>query len=369
MRRLTSTIMFIALACSLFMLHAVETSADVITLRSSVRAPEQGRVLRLRDIALLEGAEAEKLGEVVVHTLAEPGRLVTLRLADVRKTLDEAGVNWSRVDLNGREIVIRPRAAAESSGPQALQPVSISASKPVTAAGTRERAEPIVVTASEVMREPTLRAALADLLTRGLRVEAENLRIIFDPRDEELLDLRDADLRFQIDPKSSMRSDRVSFSVLVWRDGTIERRASLMVQPYLAIRAADVKREIARGETIGEDDIEITRAWVRPSALETIAGSEIAGRTAARPLTPGGPIRTGDLAANIVIKRGERVLVRCISGGIAITFDAEARGEGAVGETIELRKTGERDSFFAVVTARGEVVLDLRRASASHGGA
>jgi hypothetical protein len=41
-------------------------------------------------------------------------------------------------------------------------------------------------------------------------------------------------------------------------------------------------------------------------------------------------------------------------------MQAEARADGADGDTIELRKPGERDTFRATITGRGQAVVDLR---------
>ena len=52
---------------------------------------------------------------------------------------------------------------------------------------------------------------------------------------------------------------------------------------------------------------------------------------------------------------------RCLVGGAVITLQAEARSDGALGETIQFRKHGERETFPAVITGRGEALVDLAR--------
>jgi flagella basal body P-ring formation protein FlgA len=64
-----------------------------------------------------------------------------------------------------------------------------------------------------------------------------------------------------------------------------------------------------------------------------------------------------------VVERGDRVKVRCLVGGIVIALKAEARADGAEGDTIELRKLGERSTFLATVTGRGEAIVDLASSS------
>ena len=72
-------------------------------------------------------------------------------------------------------------------------------------------------------------------------------------------------------------------------------------------------------------------------------------------------LRNTDLKRPALIERGGRVTVRCLVGGIAIAMQAEARDDGAEGDRIELRKLGERETFFAIVTGPGEAVVDLSR--------
>ena len=65
-----------------------------------------------------------------------------------------------------------------------------------------------------------------------------------------------------------------------------------------------------------------------------------------------------DIKRNFLL-RG-RVLNTSIRG-IVISLEAEARGDGAMGERVELRKLGERDTFFATVTGSHTAVMDLNR--------
>ena len=62
-----------------------------------------------------------------------------------------------------------------------------------------------------------------------------------------------------------------------------------------------------------------------------------------------------------VVRRGALMMVRCIVGAMELVIEAEARSEGAVGEPVELRKRGERDTFFATISAPNEAILDMRK--------
>ena len=46
-------------------------------------------------------------------------------------------------------------------------------------------------------------------------------------------------------------------------------------------------------------------------------------------------------------------------GGAAISLKAKAETAGGLGESIELRKGRERDTFTAIVTGPGEAIIDV----------
>lgn len=339
--------------------------ADTIVLRASARAPQDRKTITLGDIATLDGTEAAKHAELVVATLDDPAAIVTLRLADIRAALEAAEINWAKVNLNGRDVLIRPRITRGTTQPQAMKPISIT--NRAERSRVRESAEPQPIVASTLAQEGSLRSAIASLLMNGLQVDAANLQLLFDDRDAEVLALNDPALRFQIDPITSLRSDRVAFSIVVWRGAEVERKATVTVQPYLAVRAADAVREIGRGDKIRPEDLTVRTTWVRPSFVDRVADPDLSGKVATRALEAGTTLTQRDVAGQTVIDRGDRVLIRCLSGGIVINFEAEARGKGAVGERIEFRKVGERETFLAIVAAKGEAVLDLRRESTASG--
>lgn len=352
----TRTILMTALVSAM---TALSVHADSIVLRASARAPQDRKAITLGDIAQLEGAEAEKHAGLVIAKLQDAGAIVTLRLADIRAALDAAEVNWAKVNLNGRDVLIRPRVVPGTTQPQAMKPISITNRVERTPKSTK--AEPQAIVASSLAEEGSLRSAIASLLINSLQVDAANLQLLFDDRDAEVLATSDPALRFQIDPITSLRSDRVAFSIVIWRGAQVERKATVTVQPYLAVSAADAVREISRGDKIRPEDLAVRTTWVRPSFVDRVANPDLAGKVATRALDAGTTLTQRDVAGQTVIERGDRVLIRCLSGGIVINFEAEARDHGAVGERIEFRKVGERETFLAVVSAKGEAVLDLRR--------
>ena len=52
------------------------------------------------------------------------------------------------------------------------------------------------------------------------------------------------------------------------------------------------------------------------------------------------------------------------NNGAVLTMKAQAREDGAVGDTIALQRLGERTTFLGTVTRRGEAVVQYTRPGA-----
>lgn len=337
--------------------------ADEIALKGSVRLRDNDQVVRLGHIAELTGPFAERLADTPIAEAPQGDEVLELSVREVRHTLDEAGAHWGKVQLNGRRVVVRPHYAGDARPPLAMAATSIDKAprqdprRPATTAA----AVPYDY-AADLVDRPTLRGNIAAIVTRGLGVEPSELRLVFDRRDVELLNTSLDSFRFEIQPLSSLHSDRIELLVRAWSAGRIHHKQSLTVRPSLHLDAVVLRHDVPRGTMLHDDDLAVEARWLTPTAADRLARLvEAVGRVASGRLRSGSVLRKADIARQFVIKRGDRVMVRCIVGGIVISLEAEARGDGAEGDTIELRKLGERDTFIATVTGPHAAVLDLNR--------
>jgi flagella basal body P-ring formation protein FlgA len=203
---------------------------------------------------------------------------------------------------------------------------------------------------------------VARLISSGLHLDPRDLQLVIDRRDEALWLTASSTSRFEIDPLSGLRSDRIELAVRTWTDGTVQSRTTLTVRPLIQIRAATMRTDVNRGERLGEEHLTAQTLWLPPSQAEgTIPPDEATGRTTTRRLHTGDLVRQQHVRSEYVIERGDRTMVRCLVGGVVITLQAEAQADGARGDSIEFRKLGERQTFVAVVAAPGEAVVDLSR--------
>src|SRR6185503_1184356 len=123
-----------------------------------------------------------------------------------------------------------------------------------------------------------------------------------------------------------------------------------------------LKNDVRANQMIQEQDVSVAEAWLAPSqAAQNPTRIVSIGRVATKSLKAGETLRESQLHRSVLVKRGDPVMVRCLVGGVAISLQAEARADGGEGDTIEFRKAGERQSFLATVTSRGEAVVDLKK--------
>ncbi len=342
--------------------------ADSIVLQRSVRLRHDDARITLADIARLEGDEAQRLADVVIAERDGAGALMHLSLDDVRAALDAAGAHWGKVHLNGGEVVVRPmRTEAGGGTPLAMQPLAIDESpidrrKRGGADHSIAELDFTAELASSMMNQPTLRGLIASMAQRQYGLPGERVRLRFDDADSETLDASSGEYRFEVQPRTSFTSGEVGVKVVAWRDGRAAWERSIRFTPRVLIESATAARDIQRGEMVMDADVAATPTWLSPLDATLIAQRiDAIGRIACQSIQTGEVIRRQSIARQTIVERGDLVTVRCLVGGIVITQRAVARGDGTEGDSIELRREGERTSFMATVTGPGEAIVDLAR--------
>jgi flagella basal body P-ring formation protein FlgA len=345
-------------------------SADEVVLRAGARLSPEARVVRLADVARLDGPEAQRLADAVIAVIPQEQDSIELSVRAVREALDAAGAHWGKVNLCGRTVVVRLDRSAVDGAPLAMTPLSVNPEASPGPARHEWQAKPgpVPLAAAELLGEQTLRGEIARILLRGLAAEPREVRLLFEERDADLLSTPLERARFEIRPGGSLASDRVAIEVRRWDGDRAAEARTVQVRPVLRRGTSVAARVIERGHRIEAEDLRAEERWVAPGeALALCAPDEALGRTAAVRLRAGETISGDDLQREIVIRRGDRVIVRCLVGGLAISLEAEARGDAAGGEPIELRKLGERDTFSGIAAGPGEATVDLGRARRREG--
>ena len=69
-------------------------------------------------------------------------------------------------------------------------------------------------------------------------------------------------------------------------------------------------------------------------------------------------VRESDVEPPVLVKRGERISVHCLSGGVVVRIKARALADAREGELVECRADGGEQVISARVTGRAVAVID-----------
>ncbi len=343
--------------------------ADVIQLRHSVRRAAVDQPVRLGDIAILDGAQAEALAGIVIRpadSRAATG-VIHIRVAEVRGVLDDADVYWGTLDLEGGLTLVRPPAStrqlvgrdseARAIGATELKGLNAEPSKGRSAHAAFIAAADLLDSGGMVARE----IAKAMIISWG--PEASGLQLAIDATAAEAM-VADA-TGFSVELLGNPRSDRCNARIAGQRENGRPSRATLARVDVRIVRSVPIaSRDLRAGRKLADSDFEMANRPVRPSDV-VLGIDSLEDRQLQRSLVAGAPMTAGLLKAEFVVERQGRVLIVASGTGIQVEAPGIAMEKGRIGDTIEcrLRTAGDRDRnarFSAVVIGPGRVRLPDR---------
>jgi flagella basal body P-ring formation protein FlgA len=337
MKRLIRVILVILVALTL----SAVAGADTIALRQSATVSPTAPV-RLSDIAILTGADAGSLSEVVVverprESAGERGWF-EFSVHSLRDSLAEESINWGRITIRGGACTIRLRTERDQDAP-APDAQSTSAKKNTG---------------------PTIRDAAVAAIARTLAVGPEDLRLTFLQRDGAFLDRSSWGVRVETQPVTSGSSARQAVAIRLYEGETLIEERTVRADALVHVDVLTLARQIERKAEISAADFSTQRVWISPTGSPpSRVPSDVIGKLAESRLEAGTILRQAHIEHPIAVERGERVTVHCISGGIALKIKARALADGRVGDLIEMQLEGKRSPFTARISGRAVAVVAL----------
>lgn len=314
---------------ALLLLAPAALAQSTIELRPSARVAP-GETATLEQVATLDGPEAVALADMPV---AAPGQ-ASVSLDEVRKALDaKTRVNWGRITLRGSSCSL-------ASGP---------------ARAPHNHVQIKIVEPAPVRVEPgTVRAAVVARISQILQAAEDDLKLAFNPEDDQILNLPTAGRTLEIRPIGG--SDRIPLAIALYEhDRTIASRTirvGVQVRRQVPVATAAQRR----GDTIDAGEYTTEARWLPPTATpataEQLAGAAVQGRVAA-----GQPVMAKDVAPSTVVSKGEIVSVRCISGSLVLTTRGRALSSAKDGELVQLQALDSKRTYFARMDGRGRAIV------------
>ncbi|QQS10204.1 MAG: flagellar basal body P-ring formation protein FlgA [Phycisphaerales bacterium] len=309
--------------------------ADRVRLRG-VALVDSGVVVRLADVASIEGPNADRLAGVVV---SGGGGGTTIGVRDVERALKgESWINWGGLLLSGAECRVVVKEAIEAPEPGAAKG---STGKEST---------------SRVASDNVMVRAIALQLARLVGVEDDGVRIEVDQMPTELARVSLEGRTMTVQPMG--QSERMSLVVRVYERDRVVATGTVRGRVLVRRSVAVARQTMERGHEIQGDEVAIEERWVG-IAESPVESSMAAGSVVRSRVGTGEVISSRAVETPIVVRKGESVAVDCLSGSFVVRVTAVALGAGREGDVIECKTPGAKEPIRARVAGRGHVVVEV----------
>ena len=207
----------------------------------------------------------------------------------------------------------------------------------------------------EAFDGPILRDHIRARIRAELKVADDDLRLVFAGRDARLIRTPTKGMTVEIQPLGL--SSEMPLSANIYDGEKIVLSETLRVSVEVRKRVLVASRLIPRRSEVAGKDYEVESRWVSPT-LEFASAEDMGGAIARSALKPGDIIEKRQVEPPIVVKRGDSVAVRCVTGSIVAKITARALGDGRDGDRIKFESVNGGRRFFATVNGAGRAVLN-----------
>lgn len=127
-------------------------------------------------------------------------------------------------------------------------------------------------------------------------------------------------------------------------------------RPGRSAQALVYARNLAAGEILGASDLIWSSDAIAPSNAPGDP-DKVIGMAARRPLREGAAVMSSDVSSPIAVKKDEMITVAFQAGGIALTLQAKALMDAAVGEPVQVMNLQSKKIIEAVVASPGRALV------------
>ena len=334
---------------ALVLMAAVSSSAAAESVRLADRAWSAGPSVTLAEVAALSGERAQALGDVVVGRFDGEAEVLSVSLDEVRAAMTDRGVHWGRMSLQGFASCRVQRVEATPAVRETAPGGSAEDASATAGPGVGDGAS-----------AATLRGAIEAMLVGATGLPREQLVLTFREQDAARLGRSVVLERYEIEPSTSSVLGRVPIRVRRYEGEQMVESFAVTVDVQRRVRALVATQAISRDERFGAGNVAVREVLVDHGRGELMTSlDEVAGLEAAGAVREGSVIWDEDVRSPVLVRRGELVTVRCMVGPLMIRTVGRAREAGVAGEMIQVRNETSREMYYAKVTGRREVVVEL----------
>lgn len=336
-----------------------EARPVTVELRSEARV--QGPEVRLRQVARWTEAEDGMLagaGEVIVARFSGGDTTLSIDAAGIRTTLESAGLNAGALHFSGaascRVTRSDPRLPGILEQAATAAAARIARQMPACPQTRRSGSGGSTPVDPPPQTTRTLREILIEELAGRFNIPAEALDVRFSSADQHLVNLCEPLFRFEVEPRRQRNLGDITWDVTIISDGG-QKKATVTASVRAWQTQLVAARPIAFRQVLREEDIIERRVLVDRLGDEMpLERQQAVGQQAARDISAGAVITSRMIEAPQMVRVGELITVLVSVGKVQLKWVAEARENGARGQTIRVRKPHTREEFSVVVTGPQE---------------
>jgi flagella basal body P-ring formation protein FlgA len=346
--RKTVTVAVLTAFVTLALTAAGSSQAAIIRLKS--RAIVVASVVTLADVADIFDRNPETVRELQAVTLLPApasGSQLQLDFATIRSRLQTKGFNLTGIEFTGRSVVVVSVPASRTMS----QPNAVFARTPKVTDRQVDRAEKLL---SAVIRNYLRTAELGDINVDVQLDRSVVLRVLSGQATGY-------EVRGGRPPWDAWQLLTVRFIDGDERLQTVPVYCRVVAHPYVAM----VKYTVPRGHVIRREDIVMQQIDTPNVPFPSL--NEVLGRETTKVVRQGVAIKADDIRQVPLIRRNDIVTASARIGGITVKRQLKARGDGALGDRIQLVSLDGRQQIEATVVGYHEAdVVGTARAVSEH---
>lgn len=337
--------LFVALSALLLIAgHATSDSLRVLDVAGS-----DGPEILLSQVAELDGEHAEQFASVVVGRFVEDQTLVDIKTSTILEAIRGQGAKLGLLNLSGFTKVTVHRTYTGT--PEETMPQEDRT--PLANVESLARGEALTVYTPK-----TVQALIQDTIAKRLGLSSDQLKVTFNERDRALLSESAVAGSYEVQLLAEPSLGAVSFVVTAYHGtkatGKGKTVSARVQQRVIAVVAGE---KIVRGELIRRRQVRLQEVLIDDERQRYLSDTAlVTGQVADRTINLGQLITPNAMMLPTVVSRRQQVAVQLNNGGIKITFNGIAQGQGAVGETIEVLNPKTKQRITATIVGPGKVV-------------
>ena len=298
-------------------------AAAQISVNFQANANVAGPKIVLADIAVIKpgGSEAEAIGQLPVAAAPAPGKKKELSTVSVITSLrnrpEVADVDWQ-----GSQTIVVQRKS------------------------------------NTLNKEQLQQIIAAYLKENSAKLPKTEIRFTANRAPEELT-LPAGQLSWKVTPSRPGILGSTSFSIAFFVDGkpagNCVVRGKLESIAEIAVAAVDLRK----GDMLTEKSIIMQQRDIGGLDTPFTSGQQLTGMQTARTITAGTPIEQEHIISPPVIKDGEMVKILARQGALQLSTNGLAKGEGRLGENIQVKNISSNKVIHGRVDGPGIVSVEF----------